>query len=110
MAGLRWRAPTALAFFRVFALCFSLQQPPPLSAKDAPSAKEKAKSEKAASTAEESSDSSAASRDAPTTDGKSAKKKSKNSAGKKKELKRGKPRADDSGDSSVPAPPGGSSR
>ena len=34
MAGLRWRAPTALNLVAVFALCFSLQQALPLAAKD----------------------------------------------------------------------------
>lgn len=101
MAGLRWRAPTILTLLVVFALCFSLQQAPNLSAKD------KAKPGKSALSADDASDSSAASGDSANT----ANKKTKTAAEKKKSAKKkkGKQGADDSDDSSTSSQSGNSS-
>ena len=91
MAGLRWRASTALTLLTVFALCFSLQQAPGQSVKEAASAK--GKSGIAAATADDAADSAA-------TGSKSGKKKTTKKRVEKRKSKTDQTWADDSADSS----------
>jgi len=93
MAGLRWRASTALTLLAVFSLCLGLQQAPTLSAKD------NAKEGNAASTAEDGSDQPSNSDDSRRANAKSSKKTTKKVVEKKK-AKKGQQETDDSSDSS----------